>query len=205
MAQGHIINVPGIGYVEVALLMKQRREALRRNERLEASNRILGAALRRAQDKHRDALRVIGSLQSELRAEKQVGVALDSEWTPSRPATPPQLRAALGAVVAEYWRAKVKHGDMTMDGPMTGTASDDMLRLACLMEEVGEVAHELTYDSQPEGVEGGAAGRLFKELIQVGNLALTWASALVPGPTIPARVDADHAVDENGNCAVCDR
>lgn len=121
-------------------------------------------------------------LEKELHLERQVSTVMDAKWTPSRP-VPPQLAKVLEMVVAEYHRAKAKHGEMTMDGTMTGDrVRDDALRLAALMEEVGEVAHELTYDSQPEGVEGGQLGRLLKEMVQVGNVAVTWASALVPGP-----------------------
>jgi NTP pyrophosphatase (non-canonical NTP hydrolase) len=75
-------------------------------------------------------------------------------------------------VTAEYDRAKAKHGENTLDGPR----SNDLLRLAALVEEVGEVAHELTYDQ--EGNPEERAARLRAELIDVANVAVTWASIL---------------------------
>jgi hypothetical protein len=78
----------------------------------------------------------------------------------------------LREVMTEYDRAKAKHGEHTLDG----AASNDLLRLAALVEEVGEVAHELTYDQY--GLPAERAARLKKELIQVMNVAATWASIL---------------------------
>jgi hypothetical protein len=84
-------------------------------------------------------------------------------------------------VVDEYWRAKAKHGEMTMDGVMLGKATaNTVLRLACLMEEVGEVARALTYDNEKETDEAAAA-HLIEELVQVANVAVTWASYLQAG------------------------
>lgn len=93
-------------------------------------------------------------------------------------------KGVIRAVMAEYDRAKEKHGEHTLDGAL----SNDMLRLAALVEEVGEVAHELTYDQQPLPEDGTRAevaalhadlnARLKKELIQVASVALTWASIL---------------------------
>lgn len=76
-------------------------------------------------------------------------------------------KGILDAVVTEYHRAKAKHGEFTLDGP----AISDLQRLAALTEETGEVARALTYDKDH-------ASELFKELIQVANVALTWASLL---------------------------
>jgi len=73
----------------------------------------------------------------------------------------------LQSVINEYWRAKEKHGEYTMDGEK-GT---DLNRLSALTEELGEAARCLTYDKEH-------AGSLKKELIQVANVALTWASIL---------------------------
>jgi len=75
-------------------------------------------------------------------------------------------------VMYEYDHAKAKHGENTLDGSL----SNDLLRLAALVEEVGEVAHELTYDQEGNAIE--RAARLKKELIQVMNVAGTWASIL---------------------------
>lgn len=81
----------------------------------------------------------------------------------------------LSDVMDEYNRAKVKHGDNTLDG----TASNDLFRLAALVEEVGEVAHELTYDSHDDDDEEIERVKALKlELIQCANVALTWASTL---------------------------
>lgn len=72
----------------------------------------------------------------------------------------------LDAVAAEYYSAKEKHGEFSLDSP----ASNDVLRLAALVEEVGEVASALTYD--------GDQANLRAELIQAANVSLTWASVL---------------------------
>ena len=76
----------------------------------------------------------------------------------------------IAGLVAEYDRAKAKHGENTLDG----TESNDLRRLAALVEEVGEVAELLTYDkARMHGAE-----RLRAELVQVANVAVTWASIL---------------------------
>lgn len=76
------------------------------------------------------------------------------------------MMAALEDVAKEWRRAKDKHGEMTMDG----TAITDLVRLAALAEEFGEASAHLTYDKDRKGLR--------KELIQVANVALTWASVL---------------------------
>lgn len=157
---------------------------------------IIGGVFRDAKARRiSDALEMyvrdeLDKLKEELRLERQVSATMDARWTPP-PRTPPQLAAVLQAVVDEYFRAKAKHGEKTMDGP--GYTSEQ--RLAILVEEGGEVSeevanaalqaiigrvgHALTYD-QP-GVEGGHLGRLLKELVQVAAMAVTWGSVLVPG------------------------
>ncbi len=80
-------------------------------------------------------------------------------------------------VLAEYRSAKAKHGDMTLDG----VGIDDLKRLTALMEEVGEVAETFSYDHKRQPHD------LRKELIQVANVALTWASILPD--TTPVVVD----------------
>ena len=141
------------------------------------------AGYRQALERNRATIQ---RLEEELRIERQVGVALDSEWVPTLPRpVPPQLQRVLQMLVNEYWRAKDKHGEMTMDGTMTGNpAEDTLLRLAALAEEFGEVAQELTYDK-------GTPGALVKELIQVANVAATWGSYLV-------KLDGDSPVETHG-------
>ena len=77
----------------------------------------------------------------------------------------------LDAIQAEATNAHLKHGEHSMLSP--NYSSGD--RLAILMEEVGEVAHELTYD------QDGDRGKLVRELIQVAAMAATWIEALEGG------------------------
>ena len=92
----------------------------------------------------------------------------DPEQTPFEflPRDEEAIEKALIAVREEIVSAVRKHG--RHNTPMT--SYDTMLdgeRLAILMEEVGEVAGELTYD---KGTEDG----LLKELIQVAAVAVMW-------------------------------
>jgi NTP pyrophosphatase (non-canonical NTP hydrolase) len=61
-------------------------------------------------------------------------------------------------------------------GMLEWVASDkdcpDLMRLAALMEEIGEVARHI-HDGHNEGVK--------EELAQVAGIALAWHSALCPG------------------------
>ena len=84
-------------------------------------------------------------------------------------------RGAVAGVIAEYDRAKGKHRENTLDGAGT----DDLRRLAALVEEIGEVAELLTYD-KGQHAHGRAdwQSQLKAELTQVASLALTWASIL---------------------------
>jgi len=74
----------------------------------------------------------------------------------------------LNAIQAEATRAHLKHGEHSMLGPRYSSGD----RLAILVEEVGEVAHELTYD------QDGDQSKLVKELIQVAAMAATWIEYL---------------------------
>jgi len=74
---------------------------------------------------------------------------------------------ALNDLTDEMSRAREKHGDYSLDGK----AMTDVTRLAALMEEVGEVGRAMTYDKDH-------GGELRKELIQVANVAITWATIL---------------------------
>lgn len=83
----------------------------------------------------------------------------------------------LHAIQAEATRAHIRHGEHSMLGP--DYSSGD--RLAILVEEVGEVAHELTYDQGSPGVGGGRRDELVKELIQVAAMAASWIEYLEGG------------------------
>lgn len=69
------------------------------------------------------------------------------------------------AIDAAFIMAQMKHNGRT---PASAQMSDGE-RLAILMEEVGEVARELTYDS------GGNKDKIVRELIQVAAMAAGWA------------------------------
>lgn len=84
----------------------------------------------------------------------------------------------LTAIQAEATRAHLRHGEHSMLGPHY-SASD---RLAILVEEVGEVAHELTYDQGGPGVGRFDKDRLVKELIQVAAMAASWVEQLEGSP-----------------------
>lgn len=102
-------------------------------------------------------------------------------------------KITLDAVLAESIKAEAKHGfEKTLRNPELSVA----LKLAALMEEVGEVAELLTYDKGPDShlsvhvqptrdeiEEAEEAWRvdLVKELIQVANLAAAWAESVDKG------------------------
>jgi hypothetical protein len=75
-------------------------------------------------------------------------------------------RRVMDSVQDEATRAHSKHGVKSM----LGTGYTDHERLAILVEEVGEVAHELTYDQDPVN----RVQRLRDELAQVAAMAATW-------------------------------
>lgn len=80
----------------------------------------------------------------------------------------PLSELTFDAVQAESLRARLKHGPaMTCDNPHLPT----VLKLAALVEEVGEVANALTYD-------GLDRDNLVKELIQVASVACMWIESL---------------------------
>lgn len=80
----------------------------------------------------------------------------------------------LSAIQAEATRAHLKHGEHSMLGPHYSSGD----RLAILVEEVGEVAHELTYDQGGPAVGEGRRDELVKELIQVAAMAASWVEYL---------------------------
>lgn len=78
-------------------------------------------------------------------------------------------------ITVERERAHEKHGDTSMESFDT----DDMNRLAILMEEVGEVARE--FNEARHGDRPLDVGRLRKELIQTAAMAVAWADAIDKG------------------------
>lgn len=86
----------------------------------------------------------------------------------------PLSALTLDAVQAEAIRAHLKHGDNSLLNPGMPWG----LKLAALMEEVGEVAHELTYDQAVGPARGPDRDRLVKELLQVASVALSWVESL---------------------------
>ena len=85
----------------------------------------------------------------------------------------------LTAIQAEATRAHLRaRGHHSMLGPHY--SSGDRL-LAILVQEVGEVARELTYDQGGAGVGQGRRDELVKELIQVAAMAATWIEYLEGG------------------------
>jgi hypothetical protein len=86
----------------------------------------------------------------------------------------------LDAIQAEATNAHLKHGVHSMLGPHYSSGD----RLAILMEEVGEVAHELTYDQcDPDDPDADERSRskLVRELIQVAAMAASWVEVLEGG------------------------
>lgn len=74
----------------------------------------------------------------------------------------------MGRVHAESVRAILKHGEEGVINP----ALEAGAKLAILVEEVGEVARAMTYDNN-QGPQ-----HLYDELIQVANVAASWAQSL---------------------------
>lgn len=71
------------------------------------------------------------------------------------------------AVVEESIQAHLKH---VASGSIFSPAVSTELKLSALMEEVGEVARAL--------IEGEDTEDLINELVQVANVALSWADCL---------------------------
>jgi hypothetical protein len=81
----------------------------------------------------------------------------------------------VSAVQAAALSAHLKHHDHTALNP----DMSDLEKLAILTEEVGEVAHELTYDAHGVADDWGERRvRLERELLQVAAVALTWIESL---------------------------
>lgn len=81
-----------------------------------------------------------------------------------------QNKPILGAdVLYELAAAASQADDKHKQNSILRLQANDPQWLAILTEEIGEVAHELTYDSD---------GSLRDELIQVAAVAAAWAQAL---------------------------
>ena len=80
-------------------------------------------------------------------------------------------------VAAERQRAHAKHG--AAGNSRENATAGDREWLPILMEELGEVAHELTYDS--EDTQLASYVRLRKELIRVAAMAAAWIDAIDRG------------------------
>lgn len=78
-------------------------------------------------------------------------------------------------ILAARKLAHEKHGDSSMEV----VALSDLRMLSILVEEVGEVAHEMTYDA----VSGGAGLR--DELVDVAVVAIAWIAALDKSKAVP--------------------
>lgn len=88
----------------------------------------------------------------------------------------------LNDLIAEAQRAHNKHA--ASGGSLIDPGLSNERRLAALGEEYGEVCRELTYDM----VGGDQIEKLYKELIQTANVAISWAENIVrenPGYTFP--------------------
>lgn len=85
-------------------------------------------------------------------------------------------QSILDAIQAEAIRAHTKHGDNSLINPNMPT----ILKLAALMEEVGEVARTLTYDNLPQldSTKAYWKEHIIEELIQVASVAASWVESL---------------------------
>jgi hypothetical protein len=88
----------------------------------------------------------------ELPRRKHVNLALESAYADLR---------------AEHEFMRRKHGEKSIDG----NEIDDFGRLAAAVEEFGEVGECLTYDKDRVNLR--------HELLQLANVAVTWASTLL--------------------------
>lgn len=82
------------------------------------------------------------------------------------------LTGIYAEVAAERARAHAKHQETSMEAQPPAA----LLRLAILMEEVGEVAKEFN-EGRHRGT-GPDLGRLRTELVQVAAMSAAWADAI---------------------------
>ena len=90
------------------------------------------------------------------------------------------VRLTLDAVFAEIKRQDALARRGKFGGTHILPSGPNHARLAVLMEEVGEVAHELNEALSSERLDGSYPSKdnLVTELIQVAACAVAWASAL---------------------------
>ena len=93
----------------------------------------------------------------------------------------PQSRV-LGRIIAERRRqeelAKAGKLPFTCADPLLDSGGDHALKMAVLMEEVGEVAKEVYERSVYEVEEEDPNAKLRTELVQVAAVAVAWLEAL---------------------------
>jgi NTP pyrophosphatase (non-canonical NTP hydrolase) len=80
-----------------------------------------------------------------------------------------EIQGTFALVLTEIRRAVEKHGYSRT--PLSRDPADVAKKLAVLLEEVGEVAHALNYDSAD-------TDNLKDELVQVATMALAWRASL---------------------------
>lgn len=77
---------------------------------------------------------------------------------------------ALDLICRERERQEAKHPGKTCASPSVS----DLERLGILVEEVGELSHELTYDA-----EKSEENRVLIELVQVTAVGLSWIERIL--------------------------
>lgn len=135
-------------------------------------------ALRRCPEIDTSAGGVISQSYAERYAMRRSVFVEGAQWQAEQPLTDMQSGGAerLGRarvnLAVDIAAAHKKHGDMSI--AVLPADHPDWLKI--LVEEVGEVAHELTYDVQSDPY------RLAGELRQVAAVAACWAAALEVSP-----------------------
>jgi NTP pyrophosphatase (non-canonical NTP hydrolase) len=119
-------------------------------------------------------------------------------WSPESGETKPVRKTEVYAEIhAERERAHTKHG--ARGNSREDAAWSEREWLPILMEELGEVAHEMTYDVETLG----RAQRMRAELVQVAAMAAAWIDAidrsgsLEPHDRTAERGNADHRAVSN--------
>lgn len=109
-------------------------------------------------------------MSDKLEATGYVGASIaEARARERREQAVAEITAAFLDVQAEIARAVEKHGYART--PLSRDPADAGKKLAVLIEEVGEVAHALNYDSANQD-------NLKAELVQVAAMALAWRASL---------------------------